>query len=125
MPSPAEFPLPSVSGSNPRYESCTQQAPDYQIGESPEYQDGGKDFNLDAATPTRRWALVYDGLTLAEAAILDAHFDSAYGEAFGFNFRDPKTTTLYSAVHYEKDGYEKSHTKDWLQRRVIKLIKRP
>lgn len=103
----------------------TLLALEYQIGRSPEFQDGGVDLNLDAVTPTYMWILQYEGLLASEALLLDAHYDSAFGEAYGFNFRDPKTTTLYASVHYDKEGYERSHTKDWLQRRTIKLIKRP
>lgn len=119
----AEFPLPSVSGSNPKPTVCYQLAEQYAVSKSPEYQDGGVDFNLDAETPTRQWSLTYTGITAAEAALLDAHHVLAFHDAMEFNFRDPVTTTLHSNVRYLE--YERSHAKRWIQDRRITLIKRP
>jgi hypothetical protein len=132
----AEFPSPSVSGSNPIplfYEELPQE---FIVGQTT-YDDGGADFKLQAGgSGVRRWRLDYDGLTLAEAAILDAHlaacfYSSDQGSAVGFNFRAhvPGTVwtdtsgTLYSNVHYEK--YETGHSKVWSQKRSVVLIKRP
>jgi hypothetical protein len=132
----AEFPLPSVTGSNPAplfYEALPEE---FVVGKTI-YDDGGADFRLQAGgAGVRRWILEYDGLTDAQAAILDAHLATTFfspdeGSAVGFNFRAhvPGTVwtdtsgTLYANVHYEK--YEKGHKKTWANKRTITLVKRP
>ena len=103
------------------------------------YDDGGADYALQSGgVGVKRWIIRYDGLTLAQAALIDAHVVSAFyseddGSAYGFNFRDhipgtlwsDTTGTLYTGVHYAPGGYRKGHTKTWIQSREIILERRP
>lgn len=119
---PAVFPMPATGG--PKYRLFLQQEPEYHVTTSPEYGDGGKDTALRNTTPTRRWVIEYDGLTPAEATTLDDHFDSCYGTHLGFGFTDPRTSTVYANVKY--DRYERAaHVKKISLRRRVVLIKRP
>lgn len=124
----AEFPLPSVSGSNPIPLYFESILPTFKVSLT-EYDDGGEDVMRQAGTSGRRmWIVKYDGLTEAEAAILDAHVASAYyddanGSAESFNLRDRNTAVLYSGVRYAPGGYAQSHTKSVIQSREILLKK--
>lgn len=125
----AEFPLPSVSAGNPAPLIWYQIQPEvFQVGFT-EYDDGGRDFKLqNGGNGIKSWFLFYDGLTAASALILDSHMQSAKLNsegisAFAFNYRD-RDGTLYSGVRYQK--YERAqHSKIWVQRRTITLIKFP
>ena len=124
----AEFPLPSVSGSNPMPLVWYQMPSIFQVGFT-EYDDGGRDFKLqNGGTGIRRWFLFYDGMDATKAAILDAHMLLAKLDADGlsansFNYRD-RDATLYSNVRYER--YERpQHKKIWIQARTIQLVKFP
>lgn len=124
----AEFPTQSLSGNNPQPLVWYQIPEEFQVGFT-QYDDGGRDFKLQhGGGGIKRWSLTYDGLTEAQAAILDAHKDSAKinGDglsANGFNYRD-RDGTLYANVRYEK--YERpAHSKKWIQSRNIQLVKFP
>src|ERR1051325_1565526 len=123
---PSEFPLPSVSGSNPKPLIWYQLPEEFQVNFT-EYDDGGRDTVLQSGgSGIKRWVLNYDGLTETEAAVLDAHALSARLDengfsAYSFNYRD-RDGTLYSFVRYEK--YERpAHQKKWAQARNIQLAK--
>lgn len=125
----AEFPLPSVSGSNPP-PLVTYELPERFQVDSIQYDDGGRDVKLqNGGNGVKTWVLTYDGLTEAWAAILDSHMlaaklpdDGPSGNSF--NFRDPKTTTLYSGVRYL--SYTRgAHQRKWSQARQITLVKYP
>lgn len=126
----AEFPLPSVSGSNPTPLHFEMLAEEFVVGRTI-YDDNGADYRVQAGGVGKKtWVLKYDGLTAAQAAILDAHLASTFyspdeGSAVGFNFRDARTATLYGNCHYAPGGYEKSHTKTWSNGRSITIEKRP
>ena len=125
----AEFPLPSVSSSNPFPNIWYQLQPEvFQVGFT-EYDDGGRDFKLqNGGNGIKRWALIYTGKSAALVAILDAHALSAKVgpdglSAFSFNYRD-RDGTLYSGVRYEK--YERpQHVGLHNQQRVVGLVKYP
>jgi len=125
----AEFPLPSVSGSNPFPNVWYQIQPEvFQVG-STEYDDGGRDFKLqNGGTGIKRWFLLYTGKSAALVAILDAHALSAKVgpdgmSAFGFNYRD-RDGTLYANVHYSR--YERpQHVRLHNQQRIVELTKFP
>lgn len=125
----AEFPLPSVSGSNPAPLIWYQIQPEvFQVGFT-EYDDGGRDFKLqNGGNGIRSWFLFYDGLTAALSAILDSHtltakLNAEGLSAFSFNYRD-RDGTLYSGVRYVK--YERpQHKRIWMQTRSITLAKFP
>jgi hypothetical protein len=126
----AEFPMPSVSGSNPIPSYFEQMPEEFVVGKT-EYDDGGADYKLQAGgNGVRRWIIRYVVLSAAAASILDAHLASTFysneqGSAIGFNFRDRDTGTLYSAVHYAPGGYKKDHLKTHIRSREIILEKRP
>lgn len=125
----AEFPLPSVSGSNPVPSVWYQVQPEeFQIGFT-QYDDGGRDFKLqNGGAGIKRWVLIYTVLSTTLAAILDNHMLSAKLNneglsAFTFNYRD-RDGTLYAGVRYEK--YERpQHVRVHNQSRTIQLVKFP
>jgi hypothetical protein len=116
---PSAYPASSL----PLPTRYTVAAPEYSVSQSPEFQDGGIDRNLNADTPVRRFIIEYAQLTTAEAAILDAHYDSAFGVALGFNYTERESGTTYANTHYEK--YERSRVKASIQTRTVTLVKRP
>lgn len=125
----AEFPLPSVSGSNPDPLVTYKLPIDYQV-DFTEYDDGGRDFALQhGGNGIQRWYLAYDGMTEAEAAILDAWVETTKQgpdgmSAYSANFRDPDTAILYSGVRVE--SYDRPvHKLKAVQARTLMLIKFP
>lgn len=135
---PAEFPLPSVSGSNPIPLFYEAEPESFSVG-STEYDDSGKDYKLQhGGSGVKRWVLKYDGLTKAQADILDnwavtMFYSEDEGSAYGANYRahvpgeawTSTNGTLYSAVHIAAGGYRKSHEKTWSNGREFILEKRP
>lgn len=124
----AEFPLPSVSGSNPQPNVWYELPQVFNVG-STEYDDGGRDTKLqNGGQGVRRWVLVYTGKSAASVAILDNHalsakLDNSGLSAFTFNYRD-RDGTLLSGVRYEK--YDRpQHRLLANQRRTIQLVKFP
>lgn len=126
----AEFPFPSVSGSNPAPLFFEMLQEEFVVSRTI-YDDNGADYKLQAGGSGKKtWTFKYDGLTAAQAAILDSHLASAYyspddGSALGFNFRDYRTGTLYSNCHYAPGGYKISHVKIWSNGREVTIEKRP
>lgn len=135
---PAEFPLPGVSGSNP-IPLFFEMQPEEFIVNRVIYDDNGADYALQVGgNGLRTWIIKYEGLTLAQAAILDAHLASCFysedeGSAFGFNFRHhvagtawtDTSGTLYANCHYAPGGYKKNHSKVWICSREITIEQRP
>lgn len=126
----AEFPLPSVSGSNPYplfFDSLTEE---FRVHITV-YDDNGADFALQAGGSGKlTWLIRYDGLSRTEAAILDAHvasaaYDPDNGSGRSFNMRDKITAVLYTNVRYAAGGYTRNHSNVDCQSRVIILEKRP
>lgn len=124
----AEYPLPSVSASNPQPNIWYQIPEVFQV-DSTDYDDGGKDTKLQAGgNGIKRWVLNYTGLDATKAAILISHQYSAKlnGDglsAYGFNYRD-RDATLYANVHYEK--FERvEHRKTWAISINVQLVKYP
>lgn len=115
----------------PRHTIFYEMEPEYSVTTSPPFADGGMDWNLNADVKVRRWVLIYQNISEAEAAILDAHMDEARyssegGSGYGFDFREPVSDTLHSSVHYDRGGYERSpHTRRPIQSRRVLLCKRP
>lgn len=126
----AEFPMPSLSSSNPVPLVFYILPEKFQVGTT-KYDDGGMDTKLQAGgTGIKTWVLEYDGMTEALAALLDNHMataklaDDGSPSAYTFNFRDRDTAILYSGVRYLK--YERpAHKKRWVQARSITLVKYP
>lgn len=134
----AEFPLPSVSASNPIPLYFEMLPEEFVVGRTI-YDDGGADYKLQSGGSGKRvWILRYDGLSLAEAAILDNWLATVFysedeGSAVGFNFRHhvagelwtSNSSTLYSNVHIAPGGYRSSHSHVSSQAREFTLEKRP
>lgn len=134
----AEFPLPSLSGSNPVPLFFEAQPEEFVVGKTV-YDDNGADYKLQhGGNGKKTWIIKYDGLTLAQAAILDnwaatTFYSPDEGSAYGFNFRahvpgDYWTSTagtLYSGCHIAPGGYKKSHIKTDIQAREFTIEKRP
>ena len=103
------------------------------------YDDNGADYKLQSGGAGKKtWVIKYDGLTLAQAAILDAWVVSMFysddqGSAYGANFRHhvagtlwtDGSGTLYANVHIAPGGYKTSHTLAAIQAREFILEKRP
>lgn len=135
---PSEFPSPSANAANPHPLFYEAEPESFSVS-STEYDDSGKDYKLQhGGSGVKKWVIKYDGLTKAQADILDAWAASMFysedeGSAFGANFRAhvPGTAwtdtsgTLYSAVHISPGGYKKSHAKSWSNAREFVLEKRP
>lgn len=135
---PAEFPFPSVSASNPTplyFEMLPEQ---FVVGKTV-YDDNGADYKLqNGGSGVKQWIVKYDGLTLTEAAILDAwvvtmFYSDDEGSAYGANFRhhvagtlwSDTSGTLYSGVHIAPGGYKTRHSVVGAQAREFILEKRP
>lgn len=123
--------MDSVSGSNPRPLEFTA-IPEKFSGGTTRYDDGGADAALQhGGNGVRVWQFVYDGLTRAQIAPVDAHFalskwmedEGMSAQTFNFRERSDVGTTLYSGVRYTK--FEVSHSKVDIQRRVVELTKFP
>lgn len=94
-----------------------------------DFEDGGRDSVLHAATPPQFWELTYNGLEDEDANILDQFWD-AHGLHVSFIFIEPRdhpstgveggTFTGCKFVSYERD-----HEKVWIQARKIVIVKRP
>lgn len=126
---PAEFPLPSVNAAYADPLITYKLQDEFQVDYT-EYDDGGRDFALGSGgAGTQRWYLFFDGMTAAEAAVLDAWVETMkLGpdglSAYAANFRDPDTTLLYSGVRVE--SYERPvHKLKAVQQRIITLVKFP
>jgi hypothetical protein len=106
-----------------------QELPEsFQVGFT-EYDDGGRDTALQhGGVGTKRWVLVYEGLTAAEAAILDAHMlaarlDESGLSAYTFSFttREPLTYTGVRYQSYDPPRFANRH----VQQRTIILVRFP
>lgn len=89
-----------------------------------EMTDKGATYGADTTNIVMRWQFTYTGLSAAQAAVLDGHRAAALDKLLGFNFRDPRTGTLYSNVHYDDYQYP-AHVSYQSQSRIVTLIKRP
>jgi len=135
---PAEFPLPPISAANPIPLYFEKLPEEFVVGRTI-YDDNGADYKLQSGgAGVRRWVIKYEGLTAAQAAILDSWAASMFysedgGSAAGSNFRhhiagDPWSSTagtLYSNVHISPGGYQVSHTKALILAREFTLEQRP
>lgn len=125
----AEFPFDSVDSSYPRAYDFLALPEKFKGGKTV-YDDGGVDAALQyGGTGVRVWQFRHPVLTPAEAAIWDSHFASAKWmedegiSAQTFNFKDRDTGVLYGGCRYTK--YEVSHTKTWIQERVVEITRFP
>jgi len=97
-------------------------APDFEpVTNTHQYEDGGMSFNSSDDTGVLMWEIEYDGLTAAQAALLDAHFASA-ALANDFSFVDRDGVT-FTACHYK--SFEKGWNKIYAQSRKVVLCRYP
>lgn len=135
---PSEFPLPSVNASYPIPLYFEKLPTGYRV-ERTIYDDLGADYKLqNGGSGLQQWIVKYDGLSLADAAILDnwaatMFYSEEEGSAYGANFRThlageawtSTNGTLFSGVHIAPGGYKTLHSKVWAQAREFVLEKRP
>lgn len=90
------------------------------------FEDKGGAFNTVTDTASQIWELEIHGLTPSEAEVYDDHYDDAFGQLNDFTFTD-KLGVAHTGVRYMADGFKRSHDahKSWIQKRAIRLIKRP
>lgn len=131
----SNFPIPanSTHPSEPAGPTCLKirELPaEYPSNIVKEMSDGGATYGCDTTNKIRRFELIYDGLTYAQAKILDDHRAEAVDTFLGFNFRFYRASTspvideLLSDVHYE--SWSSDHNKfNLTQSRQIVLVKRP
>lgn len=119
-PSPSSFPLPSNGG--PQYAYFDEMEPDWG-GFSSKFSDGSERFNTIQTVPTRRFVIEWDSLTAAQAASLDAHWESTRG-GLSFTFVHPRTAEVITGVRYSK--YSRNpHRVSWIQNRSAELMRYP
>lgn len=122
--SPGAFPTPSAGG--PPILKFRQLEPDFAaIIDRHDYEDGGASWVALNDTGPIYFLLEYNGLTVAQAALILTHHSDAGHELFGFNFTNPRTSTAFTEVHYAPDGWEEDHSKYWIISLKIKLVKYP
>lgn len=99
------------------------------ITKSPDFVDGGCDFNVDADTSVRRWVVRYGVLTASERNTLIAQRKSSKyhpekGSALGFDFVDRDGVT-HAGVRYAPGGFRYTHTKTHINQIEIVLVDYP
>lgn len=118
IPTPAAFPTHLNGG--PRLEYFDEVEPDW--GEhSQRFPDGNPVANTIQTTRIRRFAAEWQGLSAAEAAIVDAHWESTRG-GLPFTLTHPYTTEVITGVRYE--SFRRSPgPRVWSQNRSARLVK--
>jgi hypothetical protein len=94
-----------------------------------EFEDGGRDFLIRAASPPQYYELTYDGLSDEDANILD-QFWEAHGLSISFTFIEPRDHPWTGSEGITVTGchfvsYERDHSKVWIQSRKIVIAKYP
>lgn len=130
--SPGPYPIPSETISTtggvfvggPPYMKYHRYQPSYEeVTEAHIYEDGGASYLLLNDEAPIIFLFEYDGLSEDEVAVLDNHRADAFGNAYGFEFTDPRSGQVIQDVHYFE--WDEDHTKTWSNRRIVRLIKRP
>jgi hypothetical protein len=87
------------------------------------FVDGSSESDTRQTAPVRMFEVEWDGLSAAEAALLDAHYDSTSG-GLTFSITNPHTSEVISGCRY--GSYTLSpHTRYWSQNRQATIIKYP
>lgn len=123
IPTPSAFPLPGVGpGDSPLYVRFNELAPAWgEFGHA--FPDRKPVHNTIQSANTRFFQIEYAGLSEAQAAVLDDHWDSTRG-VLSFSLTHPRTAEVLTGVRYET--YERdAHEKKWSQRRRVLLKKTP
>lgn len=118
IPTPAAFPIPSVSGI--QYTYFDELEPDWgNFGQ--QFPDLAPAFNTIQTARVRRFIFEWQGLDEAQCAVLDAHWESTRG-GLPFTLTHPRTAEVISGVRYEQ--YERTpHRRVWSQSRAARLVK--
>jgi hypothetical protein len=92
-----------------------------------EFEDGGRDFLVRAASPPQYYELEYDGLSDGDANILDQFWDD-HGLAIPFTFIEPRDHPWTGSEGFTVTGcnfvsYERDHSKVHIQSRKIVIAK--
>lgn len=95
-------------------------------GTKTQYLDGGIETRTYSDTPIRRWTIIYEVLTTAEAAQFDtladdAKYNSSEGSMLTLTFTPRGESAL--TVRFDQGGYRHTRTKAWIHRVEVKLIK--
>ena len=94
--------------------------PDFEVIRY-QLEDGGLKTNVRPCGPVRV-VLEYLGLSVAEAAVLDAHYALAKGKVNTFPYFDRRAGRTYTLVRYDK--YEIiAHERYWSLGRRITLVR--
>lgn len=127
------FPIPANSAhpsepAGPQFLKLRELKPEYGSVVFKEMVDLGGTYGADTTNRVRRFELIYDGLTFAEAKILDDHRAAAFDTLLGFNFRYYRASLsideLLANAHIE--SYESDHNLvNATQSRTIVLVVRP
>lgn len=104
-----------------------ENEPEY-MGTKTVYLDGGCDARTYADTPVRRWTIVYETLTTAEAAqfatlATDTKYSTKEGSLLTLTFTPRGESSI--TVRIDEGGYQHSASKAWIHSVTMKLIKRP
>jgi hypothetical protein len=94
-----------------------------------EFEDGGRDFLIHAASAPQYYELEYDGLEDEDANILDEFWES-HGLSIPFTFIEPRDHPWTGSEGLTVTGchfvsYERDHSKVWIQSRRIVIAKYP
>lgn len=101
-------------------------APDWEkVTGDHTYQDGGKSFNSTNSVAPIEFEFVFTGLTKAEAAVFDQHYDSARGELFDFPFLTRDNEFFAHGTRYKTFRRRHDKNRRWIQERQITLIRYP
>lgn len=118
FPEPNPYPFPTIGG--PQYLYIEEMATDWgEFGQ--EGPDGVPEWGTIQTSAVRRWTIEYNGLSVADANLLDAHYNSTRG-GIAFTMTLPRSAEAVSNVRYE--SYKVNpHTRIWSQSRSVSLIK--
>ena len=121
MPAVKEFPIPREFGGpgGPLWESWLYHGPEYKVHLGTKYEDGSRDRNVEDTRGVHKWTINYDSLTEDEQRLLDEHYQSAVGPAYGFQFWDHRHKRLWSGVHYEEYKRDKGPKRTRGKRKVV------
>lgn len=118
FPEPNPFPFPAIGG--PQYLYLEELTTDWgEYGQ--EAPDGVPEWGTIQTSAVRRFAIEYNGLSIAEARILDAHYESTRG-GIAFSLTMPRSSEAISNVRYEEYKVN-PHRVIWSQSRSITLVK--
>lgn len=119
VPTMAALPLPSNGGPRPSY--FEEVEPEW--GEvSQKFADGQEQSTTLQTARVRNFNVSWDGLSVAQADALDAHYESTRG-GLKFTVVHPYTGETITGVRYK--DYSASHRKVWSKERSASLVKYP